>query len=170
MEMLKNYKWYRKLNGGEWHLITIKSAPGFGEIWINRKPSQLETAIESEYYLECDRLSVLSDGYHTFDELYEHRCLLFIALANASPMMHPWKSKAHDDGFGYEGWFIAGMTLPTGPITYHLPDRYWDLLRVPTLSKSPKWDGHTSQDVIERLRGSIEETIIKRLANAGDRE
>lgn len=27
----------------------------------------------------------ISDGYHTFDELYEHRCLLFIRLCLLQP-------------------------------------------------------------------------------------
>jgi hypothetical protein len=161
--VLNNFKWYRKLRAGEWHLITINPVPGLGEIWINRKPSQFETALESEYYLECDRLSSLSDGYHTFDELYTHRCLLFIALANASPMLRPWKSNLHGDGSKIEGYFIAGITLPSGAITYHIPHECWGLLRVPVLSRSPKWDGHSSQDVINRLRIAIEETVVEKM-------
>ena len=27
--------------------------------------------------------SKISDGYHDFEELYEHRCRLFVALCNA---------------------------------------------------------------------------------------
>ena len=53
--MFETYKWRRRLKGGEWHLIIVKSVPGLGEAWINRKPNQLETALKSEYYLECDR-------------------------------------------------------------------------------------------------------------------
>lgn len=93
----------------------------------------------------------VSDGYHTFDELYEHRCLLLIALANTSTSLKAWKSRKHEDGSAFDGWFIAGLDLPTGPITYHLPDRLWSLLTVPELESAPAWDGHTSQNVLERL-------------------
>jgi hypothetical protein len=91
--------------------------------------------------IECDTGRV-SDGYHTFDELYEHRCVLFIAFANYNPGIG-WKSKVHDDGKGCDGWFIAGLNLPNGTISYHLPMRMWRLLDVPELDRAPKWDGHT---------------------------
>jgi hypothetical protein len=68
-----------------------------------------------------------SDGYHTFNELYEHRIALFIALVLCNPLIS-WRSKLHDDGTSFEGWFIAGMHLPTGDITYHLPMSDWDKL------------------------------------------
>ena len=34
----------------------------------------------------------ISDGYHTFQELYEHRIILFSALCNVYPDIS-WKSK-----------------------------------------------------------------------------
>lgn len=93
----------------------------------------------------------ISDGHHTFDDLYEHRILLFIALVNETTLP-VWRSKKHDDGSEYPAWFIAGIELPTGPITYHIPMHQWKLLNeIPTLDKAPKWDGHTSADVINRL-------------------
>ena len=107
-----------------------------------------------------------SDGYHTFDELYEHRCILFAALLKAYPS-RSWRSKLHDDGAGLDGWFIAGMSLPIAlpdvghPITYHLPLEMWKLLEgIPTLDLAPKWDGHTSQDVIDRLKSFVEGNVI----------
>lgn len=33
----------------------------------------------------------VSDGYHTFDELYEHRCLLFINLVHFNLGNAAWK-------------------------------------------------------------------------------
>ena len=166
--MLSNFKWYRRLKGGEWHLITVKAIAGFGQAWIHGEPNEHETVLQSEYYLECSDRSLLSDGFHTFSELYDHRCLLFIALANASPMLFPWKSTKHNDGSSHSGWFIAGLTLPgPSPITYHLPDRYWELLRVSAISKAPQWDGHTSQDVVERLKAAIADTVVERMKNAG---
>jgi hypothetical protein len=95
----------------------------------------------------------ISDGYHTFGELYEHRFALFIALIKCYPKLS-WRANNNDDGEGYAGWFVAGIHLPTGDISYHLPvDRWKDLdnLGLPTTNCAPKWDGHTSLDVINRL-------------------
>jgi len=95
----------------------------------------------------------VSDGYHTFDELYEHRCLLFIAVMKAHPAL-AWRARAHADGSRLEGWWIGGLDLPSGRITYHLPDRLWSLLdnaAVATRERAPEWDGHTSADVLDRL-------------------
>ncbi len=92
-----------------------------------------------------------SDGHHTFNELYEHRHALFAAFAAADPS-RAWKSKKHDDGLMFDGWFIAGMSLPAGTISYHLPLRLWDLFPGLELETAPKWDGHTPDDVILRLK------------------
>lgn len=95
----------------------------------------------------------ISDGYHTFDELYEHRHALFLALMKSRPY-GPWISKLHADGSSMDGWFIAGMELRTGPITYHLPMLLWDLAvktEAKVRERGPEWDGHTSQDVVARL-------------------
>lgn len=94
----------------------------------------------------------VSDGFHTFNELYEHRIALFIALAVSHGDI-AWRSMKHEDGTMFEGWFIAGMHLPTGDISYHLPDKDWDKLTgyVETLPKAPTWDGHTPADVVKRL-------------------
>ena len=105
-----------------------------------------------------ERIDCVCDGFHTFDELYEHRIVLFITLCNmiqASPGdegFDCWKSKLHDDGTMYDGWFIAGIEKDKGSqISYHLPIKYWDKLYTEELVRAPKWDGHTPDDVIERL-------------------
>lgn len=41
--------------------------------------------------------------------------------------------------------------VKTMQITYHLPAEDWDTLRVPELETAPEWDGHTSDDVLERI-------------------
>lgn len=99
--------------------------------------------------IECETGKV-SDGYHTFDELYDHRCLLFAALSQARPH-ECWKSKKHHDGSAWEGWFIAGMDLDGETITYHLPERYWGFYTGEELETAPEWDGHTAADVVQRL-------------------
>ena len=96
----------------------------------------------------------ITDGSHSFTELYAHRCSLFVALMlNAAVPV--WRAHANADGSKYEGWFLAGMELVPGTmITYHLPQHMWtwlDVDRVTTLDVGPPWDGHTSDDVIKRL-------------------
>lgn len=97
----------------------------------------------------------VSDGYHTFDELYEHRCLLWIALTNLHPV-RSFKSYCHSDGSSYDGWFILGMTGPK-QMTYHIPNRFWELSLARGVDKAPEWDGHTPDDVINRLKDLIQE-------------
>jgi hypothetical protein len=102
--------------------------------------------------------SEVSDGYHTFGELYDHRCLLFVALVKAHPEL-AWRSRLHDDGTSEPGWWAGGLHLPAGDISYHLPDALWPLLdgvNVNTLERAPKWDGHTSADVLNRLKKWLE--------------
>ena len=113
-------------------------------------------------HLPCDSNEV-SDGFHTFGELYEHRCLLFIALMTTNKL-NSWASKYHHDGTGFEGWFIAGMNLPyASTITYHIPDRLWSLIEkndLIVLERAPEWDGHTSQDCLNRLFSWLDKKAI----------
>lgn len=103
--------------------------------------------------IECD-VGEVSDGYHTFNELYAHRCVLFACLMKSYKSLS-WKSRKHDDGSSYEGWFVAGIDLSSGTVTYHLPDSYWDKLNVEELDNA-KYDGHTSIDVLARLTSWLE--------------
>src|SRR4051812_9247234 len=68
--------------------------------------------------------NLISDGYHTFGELYEHRIELFIALCRRNQDI-AWKSLTHSDGSSIEGWFLMGLYETKGEqITYHLPMSY----------------------------------------------
>ncbi|MGL5719391.1 MAG: hypothetical protein ACRCYP_01150 [Alphaproteobacteria bacterium] len=62
-----------------------------------------------------------------------------------------WKSWKHDDGTSFEGWFIAGLELPTGTITYRIPESLWNACHCVELPQAPQWDGHTSNVVLERM-------------------
>lgn len=139
----------------------VSPAPGVFEF---DKYVRLTYPLDSQPFMRVeirpDLVSEVSDGYHTFGELYEHRCLLFALLVRTAASVidgslvfaKPWRSHAHDDGSRLEGWFVAGLTLATGPITYHLPERMWHLLdTVPTFDRAPAFDGHTSGDVVQRL-------------------
>ena len=101
--------------------------------------------------------SQISDGYHTFAELYEHRHALFLALVSTMPECFVM-SRCHSDGklcFGGYEWFIVIGELSTGDqISYHLPTSLWDVAEktgMRVVEKALKWDGHTSDDVVDRL-------------------
>ena len=115
-----------------------------------------------QHSMKCPKLygkKCTCDGYHTFEELYEHRIVLWIALCNAlgqanhSNDQAVWKSKLHSDGTSFEGWFILGMNKDKGKqITYHIPMKYWEECYFEELKKAPQFDNHTSDDVLERIK------------------
>lgn len=94
----------------------------------------------------------VSDGYHTMDELYDHRIRLWITLCRKSGIS--WRSKLHADGTMFDGDFILGIGKAEGDqITYHLPIGYWaECDFAEELEHAPEWDGHTPGDVLKRLR------------------
>ena len=97
----------------------------------------------------------VSDGYHTFNELYHHRAVLFSVICNANPDI-AWKSKLHDTGDMFEGMFIVGIETSQGQATYHYDiEPYWDMYKVKELERAPKWDGHTPEQAIERIKTLI---------------
>lgn len=105
-----------------------------------------------------DEKADTSDGYHTFGELYDHRRALTAALAVLLNDVLPgaaWRSKNHhpdDDPMFDDGYFIVGLHLPTGAITYHYKLTHWDDFRcIPELAFAPKWDGATPADTVDRL-------------------
>lgn len=98
-----------------------------------------------------------SDGYHTFNELYHHRAVLFSVIVKAFPE-RAWKSRKHHDGTMYDGMFIVGIDTPQGQATYHYDlDPYWKMFKCQELECAPEWDGHTPAEAIARI-GALEPT------------
>lgn len=91
----------------------------------------------------------ISDGYHTFDELYYHRMILFSIICNQNSH-YAWKSWLHADGTMYDDYFIIGITTPQGDYTYHYHKDCWNMFKVPILARGHVWDGHEPKD-IDRL-------------------
>lgn len=69
-----------------------------------------------------DQKELITDGYHSFKELYDHRVKIFVALCNKMVLIdqhnhngdtpikyRAWKSASHEDGTMFDGWFIAGI-------------------------------------------------------------
>ena len=120
---------------------------------LDRIKTMIKDAILLKFNMDNDPGSI-SDGYHTFDELYHHRAILFATLCNTYPM-DSWKSKQHDDPVNnpmYEGMFIVGINTPRGQATYHYDiEPYWNMFNVQELEYAPKYDGHTPTDAINRI-------------------
>lgn len=96
-----------------------------------------------------------SDGYHTFNELYHHRAVLFSVIVKAFKDK-AWKSRKHHDGTMYDGMFIVGIETPYGQATYHYDmEPYWDMFYCKEIECAPEWDGHTPAQAIERI-GKLE--------------
>ena len=94
----------------------------------------------------------VSDGFHTFRQLYYQRMMLFAAIVRQNKDK-AWKSFRHEDGelcFG-GGWFIVGIDTPEGSYTYHYEDSYFGLFDCEELKRGKHWDGHTEKDVTRLL-------------------
>lgn len=99
-----------------------------------------------------------SDGYHTFAELYNHRHALALTVAKLLPL-HSWAARYHEDGTMFEDMFILGIELRPGEtISYHLPMKLWthaESVVGSVLERAPAWDGHTPDDVVDRLHAFL---------------
>jgi hypothetical protein len=100
----------------------------------------------------------VSDGYHTFGELYEHRCLLYISMCafvnyiNKDEIGYIYKTRRNKEGITWKGWFLLTLNTSFGQISYHIPDKYWNMCNFKEKEFNESYDGHTSQDVIDRLK------------------
>mgnify|MGYP001428856155 CR=1 FL=1 len=171
MEVKENLVKNKKKAGLERSFNEIYKEINFQIKSINEQIEDLEKA--NDFKLNCSPGGI-SDGYHTFDELYEYRMLYNAALFNSwsrewqyhnkngnsnfVPENNVHKSKRHFDGeecFG-GGWFIVVAILPTGQITNHYEMKDWDLFRIPETEKVLfEFDGHTPQEAAKRLKDFI---------------
>jgi len=96
----------------------------------------------------------ISDGYHTFNQLYHQRAILFATIVNQNKDIS-WKSFKHADGkycFDSNGeWFIVGIDTKEGSYTYHYEKKYWDYFKCQELECGKEYDGHTEKDVTRLL-------------------
>ncbi len=92
----------------------------------------------------------ISDGYHTFGELYYHRMMLFSVICKVYKDK-AWKSWKHDDGSMFNNSFIVGIDTPEGQYTYHYNSNFFDVFDVKELDFAPKYDGHKPKDITRLL-------------------
>ncbi len=94
----------------------------------------------------------ISDGYHTFGELYDHRIALFLKLCRMHRGGCFWRQDAETPD-----WVIVYCYLDSPvddeQISYHIPAKYVTAFEYWGIKHDPdhKWDGHNSADVVERL-------------------
>jgi hypothetical protein len=105
-----------------------------------------------------ENIGDVSDGYHTFNQLYHQRAILFacIVMQNKDKA---WKTRNHEDGtpcFG-GGWFLVTIDTPEGSYGYHYEDRYWDIFDCAELESAKPWDGYTEEQVTRLL--SLRQTV-----------
>ena len=99
-----------------------------------------------------DNTDNISDGYHTFDELYYQRMMLTKTVALAAITNFDkdtvYRSKLHSDGTMYKDFFIVVFNTPEGNFSYHYHMMYWgvfDFLK--ELPNAEEFDCHTWKDV-----------------------
>lgn len=134
----------------------------------NEKPNlrEFNIGIRSIYNLNPIKITPngVSDGFHTFDELYYYRMLYNANVANLLAFIKSKnikeftdfdviKSKKH---FGGElcyggGWFIVVIKTPWGQISNHYKLKYWDMFNCRSAKTSWKWDGHTMKESTDRM-------------------
>lgn len=140
-------------------------------IWFNNKPTEETTEtfeidknrteliarIEMLNTLSDDDIGEFSDGYHSFNELYDYRLQYNAAMAN---LLHKdgrytvYKSRKHSDGelcFG-GSWFVVYIVLPMGQISNHYHMENWNYFNIPEREMAEEWDGHTPENVLVRLK------------------
>jgi hypothetical protein len=108
-----------------------------------------------------ERTKDISDGYHTFGELYEHRHALFLTLLevnrqlnNAAGGFEAWWTRRHhpnnDPMFDLEGMpgILVGFELSTGSVQYHMPARFIPALEhiAFEILHGPYYDGTASPE------------------------
>lgn len=179
-KILERFKFYHNTKDGE--IITVKDKTGkeTNYVWDKGDYHQIRTDGDGLRYAGCIEYDSMpteliegtiffynneqyiwhngkptlfkEDKYHTMDELYDHRSMLFALICSDNPSV-AWKSNVHSDGTPVEdGWFIAGLETPYGQITYHQKMEFYKYFKCPRLDRAPKYDGHTPNDVLDRLK------------------
>lgn len=104
-------------------------------------------------------IGAISDGDHSYDDLYHQRTILLAALINVTRQVMPgaissifhvngitmWKSRQHADPADPmpEGYFLAGITFCTmnnvvTHASWHCQNKYWSCFDAPELDNAPE--------------------------------
>lgn len=102
-----------------------------------------------------------TDGYHTFEELYEQRAMLYAFVVSCRKRDFK-KSYLHSDFTFFEWMFIVQWYVDIYPdykecqvkrqISFHIKNEYRDYFQCQEVAKADIRDWHTSYDVIDSLK------------------
>lgn len=133
-----------------------------------------------ENSLEGDDSNYISDGSHTFGELYDQRMQLTLAFGSMITMLNKGLyndaldylpkenaptfitdmynnvdvmiSDKHSDGTMFPDYFIVVFVTPRGYYSYHYHNSHKHLFsNFKEVETAPEWDGHTSSDISRLL-------------------
>lgn len=127
---------------------------------LTKLVNRLLGSLSKKYLIDMEQIT---DGYHTFNELYEYRTLYNALYVNeiAAQQKYPvYKTVRHNDGeLCFDGgWFVVVVELPTGIVDNHYELKYWNLFKCPVVEKVPHpFDGHTPQDVAHHMKDYLEQ-------------
>ena len=96
----------------------------------------------------------ISDGNHTFADLYFQRMNLLSVICSCYPELS-WKSKKHFDEENdpmFNGCFIVGINTPNGVATYHFKLEYWDEFPIKEIEHAPQYDGYSPEEALSRIK------------------
>lgn len=113
----------------------------------------IKTMMDTTIFANVESLKDVSDGYHTIEELYQHRILLFLSMCLYTPFICFYKLDPN-----IPDWVIVYIYLKPeeGQISYHIPIKYLPVIKEFAIEdQDHKWDGHTSTDVLNRLEDLI---------------
>jgi hypothetical protein len=111
--------------------------------------------------LQYDQRENISDGYHTFKELYDHRIALWMVVLSKykdDPQAKIYNRLKHNHGSFFDGYFLSLLVIDSNiQISYHLPLKFWQKVAGQKFDRSPiEYDGHTAQNCVDRLMGLID--------------
>jgi hypothetical protein len=135
-------------------LDELDKRKGFDRWW-----EEIDHSTQGEIKHDLDEriFNTLGDGYHNLKQMYDMRLALTVALMEVLCEVSNipcWRAKLHHDGTMFIDYFIVGIELPVGQVTWHYHIKHWDLFgmkNLTTLDRAPEFDGHTEDDVVRRL-------------------
>lgn len=135
-----------------------------------RKGEFIYDTINKRHMLnEDETLAELNEKDRLNIELYTFRLVYNAYLFNQwhKEGKYPvYKTKKHDNGevpFNGE-YFLVYAILPNGQVTNHYPIEDWELFQVPEKERMHvSYDGHTPQDVLERLWNNLEIEVFGKI-------
>lgn len=119
----------------------------------------------------------VSDGYHTFDELYEFRMLYNAMFANllaeglahglTDPKIEVYKSKRYYNGVfcGNGLWFVVVIKIIGGKeVIDHYPIKNWDLFKIPDREMADGYEdpSYTNSETLLRMKGLSSFSLIRK--------